>query len=470
MKAVSRFLQDQPIATRLFYMAAVWSFVLLLTTGALLTLIYRHSVEAAFDDRLSVFLRAIVADLASPGDDTRTEPGQLGEPRFELASSGWYWQITRVDSDQEEIKASRSLFSARLPKLADLGVQPELGGLRRGFAEGPDHRKLRFLERIVDLGDEGIYLIQVTGAFDEIETQVRDFELALLLAFSLLAIGLVGATAVQLRFGLRPLRNLQEQVASIRRGHSEKIEGSFPRDLSPLAGELNLLIASNRDIVERARTHVGNLAHALKTPLSVIINEVGDKSDAASIMMGEQAALMRDQVGYYLDRARAAARSSVIGTVCEVTPVLRSLLRTFEKIYAERQIRFELAGMDDLRFRGEAQDLQDMVGNLLDNAGKWSRQMVAVRLELRHESDERNLPPMLVIIIEDDGPGLALEQRQEAMMRGRRLDETKPGSGLGLSIVVDLAASYSGSLELKESPLGGLKAVLHLPAGELGPS
>ena len=149
---------------------------------------------------------------------------------------------------------------------------------------------------------------------------------------------------------------------------------------------------------------------------------------------------------------------------------MRSLLRTFEKIYAERQIRFELAGMDDLRFRGEAQDLQDMVGNLLDNAGKWSRQMVAVRLELRHESDERNLPPMLVIIIEDDGPGLALEQRQEAMMRGRRLDETKPGSGLGLSIVVDLAASYSGSLELKESQLGGLKAILHLPAGELGPS
>ena len=470
MKAFSRFWQDQPIATRLFYLAAVWSSVLLLATGILLTVIYRHSVESAFDDRLSVYLRAIVADVTSPGDDTRTEPGQLGEPRFELASSGWYWQITRVDSDQEDIKASRSLFSARLPKLADQGVQPELGGLRRGYAQGPDVQKLRFLERVVDVGDEGIYLIQVTGAFDEVEGQVRDFELALILAFTFLALGLVFATALQLRFGLRPLRTLQEQVSAIRRGTAEKIEGTFPRDLAPLAGELNLLIASNRDIVERARTHVGNLAHALKTPLSVIINEAGSKSDAASLIVGEQAALMRDQVSYYLDRARAAARSSVIGTICDVTPVVTSLLRTFEKIYADRQIAFALSGQSDLRFRGEAQDLQDMVGNLLDNAGKWAHYKVAVQIQLQQSEDERNLPPMLVIILDDDGPGLPLALRQEAMARGRRLDETKPGSGLGLSIVVDLAASYSGSLQLEESPSGGLRAILHLPAGELGPS
>ena len=156
--------------------------------------------------------------------------------------------------------------------------------------------------------------------------------------------------------------------------------------------------------------------------------------------------------------------------MCDVTPVVTSLLRTFEKIYADRQITFALTGRTDLRFRGEAQDLQDMVGNLLDNAGKWARQNVDVHMELQRSEDVRNLPPMLVIILDDDGPGLPLALRQEAMARGRRLDETKPGSGLGLSIVVDLAASYSGTLQLEESPLGGLRAILHLPAGELGPS
>ena len=149
-------LNSLPIATRLFYSATLWSAALLLIAGVALTTFYRRNTEKAFDDRLGVYLRAIVADVATPGDDTRTEPGQLGEPRFELALSGWYWQITRVDTPDGEIRASRSLFAARLPKLSALGVQPELGGVRRSYVTGPDQRALRILERVIDVGDEGI--------------------------------------------------------------------------------------------------------------------------------------------------------------------------------------------------------------------------------------------------------------------------------------------------------------------------
>jgi signal transduction histidine kinase len=454
-----------PIATRLFYSAAVWSTVLLVLTGLALTATYRRSTEQALDDRLGVYLRALVADIATPGDDSRTEPGQLGEPRFELALSGWYWQIMRVDAPGE-IKASRSLFASQLPRLSTLGVRPELGGLRRGEAPGPDEKILRMVERVIDIGDGGIYLVQVAAPVEEIDKPVRDFEITLAIAFVLLGLGLVLVTALQVRFGLRPLRTLRQEVTEIRRGEKESISGSFPEDLAPLAGELNLLIASNRDVVERSRTHVGNLAHALKTPLSVIINEVGAEESPIATKVREQAAIMRDQVSYYLDRARAAARSSVIGSVCDVAPVLQGLVRTFEKIYRDRQVAFHAECPDAARFRGERQDLEEMIGNLVDNAGKWAASRVDVNVTLQQPLLGAVGTPVIVVTIDDDGPGLPPDQREAALARGRRLDETRAGSGLGLSIVADLVQTYSGKLSLEDGPLGGLRSVLRLPAAE----
>ena len=456
-----------PIATRLFYSAALWSVALLLIAGVALTAFYRQTTEQAFDDRLGVYLRAIVADVATPGDDSRTEPGQLGDPRFELALSGWYWQITRIDSQNTDIKASRSLFASRLPRLSTLGVAPEFGGLRRGYVNGPDERRQRILERVIDVGDVGIYLIQVAAPVDDIETQVRDFEIALVVAFSLLGLGLVVTTAMQVRFGLRPLRSLQQEVGAIRRGERESIDGAFPEDLAPLAGELNLLISSNRDVVERARTHVGNLAHALKTPLSVLINEAGEDQSSIAAKVREQAAVMGDQVGYYLDRARAAARSSVVGSICEVAPVLEGLVRTFGKIYRDRGIVFALECSFSVRFRGERQDLEEMIGNLLDNAGKWAATRVEIAVSVVQPTAGEVGTTLLAMTIDDDGPGLPANLRESAVARGRRMDESKPGSGLGLSIVTDLASTYSGKLLLEDSPLGGLRAVLRLPAAEV---
>ncbi|MBX9757335.1 MAG: sensor histidine kinase [Beijerinckiaceae bacterium] len=451
------------IATRLILLAALWSVVVLVLAGLGLSAIYRRTAEQGFDGRLGVYLRAIVADVATPGEDTRTEPGQLGDPQFELSLSGWYWQITRVDGGRDFIKASRSLFASRLPRLEDLGVKAREGGYRSGYAAGPDGRTLRIVERVIEVDDDGRYLIQVAANTDQIEDDIWRFELALAATFLVLALALVGSTLLQVRLGLRPLRRLQSEVASIRRGEVDRIAGTFPQDLAPLANELNLLIASNREIVERARTHVGNLAHALKTPLSVIANEADADSSPLAERVKIQAATMRDQVSYYLDKARAAARSNVIGAATEVVPAIEGLVRTFEKIYRDRDLAFEVRIDDEAKFRGERQDLEEMIGNLLDNAGKWARSKIVIGLSRDDAAAEADRF-FLVIVIDDDGPGLAEPLRAEAVARGRRLDESKPGSGLGLSIVADLAAVYGGSFALDTSPDGGLRARLRLPA------
>ena len=461
--AVSRWLGRRSIATRLFLSAGFWSAAILLVAGILLSALNRHASEEDFDGRLGVYLRALVAELAAPGDNPRVELGALGEPLFELPLSGWYWQVTRLDGTTPDVRGSNSLFTERLPKLEAAG--DAAGGPQKAYVSGPDDRRLRMVQRLIDAGDQGRYLVQVAAAPDDMERDITRFQAALGITFSALALALVGSTALQVRFGLRPLRRLQAGVAAIRQGEGERIDGSFPRDISPLASELNLLIASNREIVERARTHAGNLAHALKTPLSVINNEVGvaalhPETAALAAKVREQTGLMRTQVDHHLDRARAAARSTVIGTLTEAGPVIDGLVRTFDKIYRDRAVTFRAAVAPTVRFRGEQQDLEEMVGNLVDNAGKWAEHAVEIRVE---PVKERGEAAGLAVTVEDDGPGLTADECALATRRGRRLDETKPGSGLGLSIVADLAGVYGGSLALDRSRLGGLRATLLLP-------
>ncbi|MEF3367942.1 sensor histidine kinase [Methylocystis sp. 9N] len=455
-------LPTRSIAARLFLTAAAMSSVVLLVASILLTAYYRREAEEVFERRLEVYLRAIVADVSESGQEGRTGPGQLGDPQFELPGSGWYWQITRLDDKTHEIKASRSLFAGRLPTLSDLGVPSEIGGFRRGYAPGPDGRRLRIVERVIDVGDVGVYLVQVAGSGEEMEEQITRFRFALIVAFAALAIALAIGAAFQVRFGLRPLRQLQRELVSIRRGDRERIVGGYPNEVAPLADELNLLIGANRDILERARTQVGNLAHALKTPLSVIVNEADAAPGPLAEKVDEQARIMRDQISFYLDRARAAARGGALGMSTQLAPSIEALLRAFAKIYGDKGVTFSGGAGPHLRFLGERQDLEEMIGNLLDNAGKWAKSSVVIDAALQpaaHDAQRR----MLRVTIDDDGPGLAPHLRAAATQRGRRLDETKPGSGLGLSIVSDLAAAYGGSLNLDDSPSGGLRAELRLP-------
>jgi signal transduction histidine kinase len=226
---------------------------------------------------------------------------------------------------------------------------------------------------------------------------------------------------------------------------------------------VNALLESNRAIVDRARTHVGNLAHALKTPLSVLLNETASRKDPLAEKVREQVIAMRDQVQHHLERARMAARVAVVGTVSDVSPVVASLARTMPKIHHDRQLRIETRIVDEVKFNGERQDFEEMMGNLVDNACKWANSRVDIEIfrESGKNSDGRGF---FHVLIDDDGPGLPPEMREQIPQRGRKLDESKPGTGLGLSIVTDLATLYGGKLIFGSAPIGGLRAELVLPA------
>jgi signal transduction histidine kinase len=455
------------LATRLFVSATAWVVVILLITGIVLSSVYRAASERAFDRRLNLYLRTLVADVATPDEPPDKQMQSLGEPLFELPLSGWYWQVTRTDGDKPDLRASRSLWDKKLPKLEEQGVELTAAGIRIGYVEGPEGQTLRMVERPVDLGADGKYLVMVAGDASEIFEETRAFDYYLGGTFAALSIVLVLTTIFQVRFGLAPLKRISDSIADIRSGRAERLEGEFPVEIAPLARETNALIDANREIVERSRTHVGNLAHAIKTPLSVIVNEASARgNDAFAAKVLEQTHVMRDQVAHHLERARIAARLTIIGTVTEVAPVIEALRRTMEKIHRDRGIMIDIEADASAKFRGERQDIEEMAGNLVDNACKWAESRVFIEVLVERAGGARaggQGGSTLRIIVDDDGRGLSPDERATVSRRGARLDESKPGSGLGLSIVVDLAALYGGSLTLGTAPIGGLRAELVLP-------
>src|SRR6478672_2626889 len=375
-------MRGSSLATRLFLSATAWVVVILVVTGIVLASVYRSATERAFDRRLNLYLRTLIAEVATPDEPPDRQFQSLGEPLFELPLSGWYWQITRTDTDKPEVRASRSLWDKKLPKLDERGAELTAAGIRIAYVDGPEGQNLRMVERPVDLGADGKFLVGVAGDASEIFDETRSFDYYLGGTFAALGIVLLLTTIFQVRFGLAPLKRISESIADIRSGRAERLEGEFPVEIAPLARETNALIDANREIVERARTHVGNLAHAIKTPLSVMMNEAAARGDdALATKVKEQAGIMRDQVTRHLERARIAARVAVVGTITDVVPVVQALARTIEKTYHDKEITIDLdIQAADARFRGERQDLEEMVGNLVDNACKWAGARVSIEV------------------------------------------------------------------------------------------
>lgn len=459
-------MRSSSLARRLFLTAAAVTVFVLGVAGLVLSQLYRDAVERAFDRNLNVYLKTIVVDVATAPTGTIPEPAGLGEPLFQTPNSGWYWQIERLEGPKSEVRRSESLPPPGLPSLDEQRLPIRSDGFREGYIRGPDNQRLRVVENLIDLGNDGQYVISVAGDAIEMDDEVADFNYALFVTLGILGLAFVLTAWFQVRFGLRPLRGISQSLQAIRTGRAERLEGEFPDEIAPLAREVNALIDTNRDIVVRARTHVGNLAHALKTPISVLLNETAGRRDPVTEKVREQVGIMREQVQHHLERARIVARVAVPGTVVHVRPVIEAVVRTMEKIHRGRGIIVTTRAMSDVRFHGEQQDLEEMAGNLVDNACKWasSRVEIEVTEAVPAATGERRF---FGLLIDDDGPGLAPEARQEVLtQRGSRLDESKPGSGLGLSIVSDLVDLYEGRLELGTSPLGGLRVELILPAAQ----
>jgi signal transduction histidine kinase len=443
----------------------VWTLLVLAIAGIVIDYVHKREADAAFDTRLSQILTQIIAfSTLHEGNEPRV-PKIIGEPLFELTHSGWYWQITPLDGAPGRRMVSASLAGESLILPSSLKTKPDANNIGWLNTTGPVGESIRIAENVYNAGEDEsprFYSFLVAGDFETTESVNAVFRVPLAIALGLAGLGLVAATLFQVRFVLAPLQAIEKRLTAIRSGAAEKLEGELPAEIEPLKTELNALIKSNQDIVERARTQVGNLAHALKTPLAVILNEARDEKSLSAPKIAEQATLMHDQVNYYLDRARMAARTGLVGRQTDVGAVAEGLVRALERIYRERGLDLSIECPSAARFQGEKQDLEEMLGNLLDNACKWAHSRVMLKVAMADLSPAAQ--SMLDIRVEDDGPGLTPEQRAQGITRGRRLDETKPGSGLGLSIVADLAQSYRGSFKLEQGPLGGLSARLELPA------
>ncbi len=455
-------MRPNSLAGRLISAAALWALVALVAAGLILISLYRTTVERAFDERLNVYFQTLTGALSAQ-DPAQSfgDPGNLGEQRFELLYSGWYWQVRDVATRKVLLRSS-SLYSDTIDITNGVGTAVK-DGLTSGALAGPDNQSLRFLSRTLTFEGREPVIVSVAGDAGELQEEIRSFSASVAITLAVFGIGLIIATLIQIRWGLRPLDDVRRALVELRVGKRARVEGKFPREIAPLVNELNAVLESNQEVVDRARTQVGNLAHALKTPLSVVINEARASHDAAAVKIVEQTELMRRQVNHYLDRARIAAQTNVIGVVTDVEPIVDRLVRVMGRLYDARGIKLISDVPEEARFKGEQQDLEEIVGNLVDNACKWAKTKVLVGATYTPPNGLDD-PGKLMIRIEDDGPGLTPGEIEEATTRGHRLDETMPGSGLGLSIVTDLVAMYRGRLHLDRSRAGGLLADVELPA------
>ncbi|PWE17158.1 ATP-binding protein [Marinicauda salina] len=426
-----------------------------------LTLLFRETVLSDLDDRLAGVAESLIASVEVSEDGALATPRQPLDPRYGQVFSGRYWQITPLGdaSPGDGELRSRSLWDDRLVPSAELvdAALAEPGRAATGAATGPDGEPLRIVVRAVSLpGLETPALFIAAEDRRPADRRVARFALTAAGLFAAFAAALVIGVFVQVRVGLAPVLRMGREVAQVRDGAAERISGAYPAELIPLGGELNALLDHSREVVGRARTHVGNLAHALKTPITVLSNEARGEEGPLADLVRRQTAVMSDQVEHHLRRARAAANATAIGARTPVGPVIDDLGRTLRRIHDRRGIAIDWSSPGELAFRGERQDLEDLVGNLVDNACKWAA--VQVRVEARPIEGSR-----FEIRVEDDGPGLSEAEREQALARGVRLDEQTPGAGLGLAIVDDLARAYGGALNLERSELGGLLARLELP-------
>lgn len=454
------------IRARLAIITIIGVVAALTAANTVLSQLFERHVTRQFESSLTTSLNQLAASIdvnEAQGRIVVREPA--GDPRWSKPYSGLYWQVDQVSAQGAKtasgIARSRSLWDAIL----QLPQDPIMDGAIHSHAIiGPQEKPLIVLERTIRLPDGAsapaarLIIAEDASTLGEAVAEFRATSARYLIA---LAIFLFMLLALQLTIGLSPLKLLTRALAALKRGETAAIEGRFPAEVDPLVRDFNAVLKNNQQVVDRARTHAGNLAHAIKTPLTVLSNAAADeRSDVKGLqqLVREQVALARQQVDWHLQRARASAIAGARpGQYTDIAPVGLAIIKVIAKAFAEKNIHFD-CNIDPpgLRFAGEEQDLQEMLGNLIENAAKWCRHRVVISTPLDAQGRR-------IIVIEDDGPGLDMSDRERVLERGVRADQRKPGSGLGLSIVSELTELYQGEFLLGQSEkLGGLKASLLL--------
>jgi signal transduction histidine kinase len=451
-------LTPRSLAFRVVAFSTIWAIVTLIVIYTVIAALYRETSERGFDSLLSAHLFNLIGSVGVSPTGALTGAPDLGDLRFSEPQSGWYWEVEPIS--QGLAGRLRSLSMTRSVPSPDVAEAPFNSSFQRNYVtEGLGGEELEVFENEFVLDAQNrVARFRVMGNRSELENEIGIFERRLFTYLSLFGIGMIAINAAAILLGLRPLARVRQALAQVREGTAQRLGGSFPTEIEPLANETNALIENNRRIVERSRTQVGNLAHSLKTPLAVLLNEARALGGEKGRIIADQAAAMQGQLEHYLQRARIAAQRDSVVYRTPVTPLLERMARVMAKLNAGMTVTFVPPG-EEMIFAGEREDLEEIVGNLLENAMKWGRRRVTISLSATPPVDGQN---MFAIIIEDDGPGIPDDKAREVMKRGKRLDETKPGTGLGLAIVSDLVNEYGGRIELGRAALGGLKAVVLL--------
>jgi len=441
---------------RLIGLSVIWIGGALAVGGNVLNLHFRTHVENSFDFGLRRHVEEVLS-YAEAVDGEFKLTNRPADPSYARPLSGWYWEIKM---NGKVIERSQSEWDSTL---ADAPNMPARGETLGYFIQGPRGERLRVVAETVAIpGLKHEITIFFTGPAEVIDRAMEEFRETLISSLLMLGGGLMFAVVLQVLLGLSPLKLLRRRLASIHAGEADRLTGRYPSEVGPLVADLNNLLDHNAQVIERARTHAGNLAHALKTPLAVLVNEADSVAGKHGKVLSEQVAVMNELVTRHLARARAAGGLGAPGLRADIGDISSGLKRTLQRIYerggpnSDQPIKISLINVRGQFAVGDRQDIEEMMGNLMDNACKWSAGRVRVSVKLAGKD--------IMISVDDNGPGVPEEMRTQVLERGKRLDEATPGSGLGLSIVHDLAEMYLGSVKLGTSDLGGLSVKLTLPA------
>ncbi|GHC69270.1 ATP-binding protein [Limoniibacter endophyticus] len=448
-------LVPRSLSVRVVTLSTIWTMIALIILIAVFSAFYRQASERGFRVLLHAHMTNMVGAVGVSEDNRLQGNVNLGSLLYSEPRSGWYWSVTPIVGGLQGTMRSSSL-QEEIASPSTRQVPFNSNFTRNYRTVDSAGNELEVLEREFILGeDNSVARFRITGNRSILENDIWRLQKQLLVYLGLFGIGTVLVNAAIILAGLKPLSRVRDALVKLREGKAQALDMRFPSEIQPLADETNALIDNNKRILERARTQVGNLAHSLKTPLAVITNEAHAFGGQKGRLIEEQANAMRSQVEHYLQRARIAAQRDSVVFRTDVHETLERMVRVMRKLDKQKAFKVDFT-KDALLFSGEREDLEELAGNLIENAMKWGKDEVRISTMLE---GERNF----LFVVEDDGPGIPANKAADVLKRGRRLDETTPGSGLGLAIVADLISEYGGSLKLERSELGGLKVVVELP-------
>ena len=438
---------------RIVLLSGAWILMALAGTALVLLAFYRDHIASHYDAHVRMHMEEMVsaAKLNESGELDLAYPPS--DPRYRVEHSGWYWQILH----QGKVLASSPSLAGQDIDIGGFVTADHHGGTH--VIDAPDGSPIRVQTQQIPAGIPGEHLLLVSSApMMGVTDDVIDVAQHLTASFLVLGIGLVVAVYFQIRIALKPISAIHEGISDIHRGTADRLEGEYPRGVQSLVDELNNLLEHNSVLLRRARNQLGDLAHSIKNPLTVINNEARAMEDSATgRLVLKQTTDIADSVNHHLSRARAFGTTNVLGSRAKVLPVAEDLAFALQRIYDKRKLEFDLSGLGNCAVRCEVQDLEEMLGNLMDNACKWAKHRVVV-----HCTGAKG---RRYLYVEDDGPGIPEDKLERVLQRGQRLDESKQGHGLGLSIVQELVELYRGSITLASSGHGGLSVKLDLPGG-----